>query len=132
MVFGTVAGAVAWSSILLFQEHWVFILSSFGLGFTETVTGLDSMLKIESLILGRRPEQTQIIFRLQLICTCLGVFVAYMGGGFLYQKSGMGAVGVVCIVFSCINLMILAALFPRRRVYRQPLIRLGDILAEVQ
>ena len=51
------------------------------------------MLKIESLILGRKPEQTQIIFRAQLIFTCLGVFVAYMGGGFLYQSHGMGAVG---------------------------------------
>jgi len=132
MVFGTAMGAVSWGSILIFEQHWAFIVSSFFLGFTETVTGIDSMLKIESLVLRRKPEQTQIIFRCQLITTCFGVFIAYMGGGFLYQVHGMTSVGLVCVAFSLVNLCILAVMFPRRRVYRRPLIRVGDILAEVQ
>merc|ERR1712241_1438910 len=74
----------------------------------------------------------QIIFRAQLIFTCLGVFIAYMGGGILYQVSGMPAVGVCCIIFTCFNLVILAVVISRRRVYRQSLIRLGDILAECE
>lgn len=89
------------------------------------------MLKIESLVLKRKPEQTQIIFRSQLICTCLGVFVAYAGGGVLYQNYGMVPVGLTCIGFSIINLLILALMFPKRRVYRQPFIRIGDILSEL-
>merc|ERR1719330_178786 len=132
MVLGTAAGGLAWGSILLFDQQLIFIISSFGLGLTETVTGVDSMLKIESLILRRKPEETQIIFRAQLIFTCLGVFIAYMGGGILYQVSGMPAVGLCCIVFSCFNLVIFAVMSSRRRVYRQSLIRLGDILAECE
>lgn len=132
MVFGTACGGISWGSILLFEHMWIFVASTFVLGFTETVTGLDTMLKIESLVLRRLPEQTQIIFRCQLICTCVGVFLAYMGGGFLYQRHGMQPVGLCCIAFTCINLVILALMFPKRRVFRQPLIRLGDIVAECE
>lgn len=132
MIFGTASGGVAWSCILFFEQQWVFIVSSFLLGFTETVTGLDTMLKIESLILCRSPEQTQIIFRSQLICTCLGVFLAYMGGGILYQMHGMRPVGVTCIMFSCTNLVILMCLFmfPHRKIYRRTFIRLCHIMEE--
>merc|ERR1712045_328362 len=55
-----------------------------------------------------------------------------MGGGVLYQRSGMAPVGIACIAFSILNLLILAAMFPRRRVYRQPFIRMGDILGEIE
>jgi len=45
----------------------------------------------------------------------------------------MDAVGQACVIFSILNLVVLcAAVFPRRRVYRQPFICLGDILAECQ
>lgn len=132
MVFGTASGAVSWASILFFHErHWmIFIMSSFLLGFTETVTGLDTMLKIESVILCRTLERTQLTFRLQLIFTCIGVLIGWTGGSVLYQLYGIGPVGVACIIFSCINLGILAAVFATRRIYRQPFINLGDILSE--
>jgi len=85
-------------------------------------------LKIESLILRRSPEHTQIIFRSQLIFTCIGVFIAYMGGGFLYQNYGMRPVGLVCVGFTGINLGILGVVYLGRSVYRQPFIRLGHIM----
>jgi len=44
----------------------------------------------------------------------------------------MGSVGVSCVAFSCLNLVIMAVMFPKRRVYRQPFIRMGDILAECE
>jgi len=100
MMFGTLSGGIAWVAILyltpLFDDSF-FIWSSLLLGFTETVTGLDTLLKIEGLIMNRDQEYTQKMFRNQLIFTCIGVFFAYMGGGFLYQYRGLSDVGIVCV-----------------------------------
>merc|ERR1712129_248147 len=40
--------------------------------------------------------------------------------------------GLFCIAFTCVNLGLLALVFSRRRVYRQPSIRIRDLLAEIE
>jgi len=132
MLFGTASGAIAWSLILLFEQQLVFISSTFLLGFTETVTGLDAMLKLESLLLKRPAHQTQIIFRAQLIFTCLGVFLAYLGGGVLYQAESIREVGFCCVALSVVNLGILGLVYWRRRCYWKFMIRVEDILEASQ
>lgn len=124
---GTAAGGIAWAFILGFEDDGsIFEIASFLLGLTETVTGVDALLKIESSILGRSLAQTQIIFRMQLMFTCIGVFVAYMGGGFLYEYVSIDAVGYVCVTFTVMNLGLLALVFWHRPVYRRFVISLED------
>jgi hypothetical protein len=131
LMIGTLSGAVAWLMILFIREGWVFILATCLLGLTETVTGVDSILKLESLFQGRVLEHTQLVFRAQLFSTTFGVFIAYMGGGFLYEQKGLDYVGYCSIAFVAGEVLLLLVLFCRQPLFLQPVVRAGHIQDEL-
>jgi len=128
LLSGTILGGVAWLLILYIDQKWVFIASCFILGQTETVTGLDTMLKMEALILDRLQEHTQLVFRCQLIFTCFGVFIAYMVFGLMYEKLGFASIGWSSIAFTVVEVIIIVVMCIKRPLFAQPIIRLDSLL----
>jgi hypothetical protein len=131
LMLGTLSGAAAWSMILLIQNDWVFVFATCLLGLTETVTGVDSVLKMESLIQGRVLEHTQLVFRAQLFSTTFGVFIAYMGGGVLYEQMGMDWIGYASLAFTAGEVLLLVLLFCKQPLFLVPVVRAGHIQDEL-
>jgi len=131
IVLGMLSGILAWVLILQFDERLVFIFACFVVGLTEVVTGVDVMLKVESLLLRRPADETQMIFRIQLIATTAGVVIAYMGGGVIYWFLGVRVLGIVNMVILGTSLICLVLVARQRKVYNQGFIRIGYIQEEL-
>eukprot|EP00443_Scrippsiella_acuminata_P093163 CAMPEP_0115555454 /NCGR_PEP_ID=MMETSP0271-20121206/97835_1 /TAXON_ID=71861 /ORGANISM="Scrippsiella trochoidea, Strain CCMP3099" /LENGTH=143 /DNA_ID=CAMNT_0002989247 /DNA_START=126 /DNA_END=554 /DNA_ORIENTATION=+ len=68
MFFGTFSGVLGYAVILIWPRSGVVFGLMIGLtGFTETVTGIDTILKIECLIEDYPLEMQQLLFRLHLV-----------------------------------------------------------------
>jgi len=111
----------------------VFILAAFILGFTENVTGLDTMLKMECLLTQKSREATQFLFRLQLVFTCFGVFAGFAGSGWVYERTyQFTEIAVLNFVMALICMACLGVVAKQRKMYRVPFIRLRDVDAELK
>jgi hypothetical protein len=127
LTVGTLSGGAAVVAIILLNSRASFIVACYVLGLTETVTGVDVILKIESMLQGRSAEQTQIIFRCQLITTCVGVFIGYIGGGFLYEQFGMEGVATVILGATAGEILLLMALFLKQPLFRKLVLTPRDL-----
>lgn len=133
LMFGTVCGIFSWIFMGFIPNDDLFVVSAFALGFTETVTGLDTMLKIECVLNQKPPAATQIVFRMQLIFTCIGVFIGYSGAGWLYERTYLlEEIAVASILNSVLCVIFLLLLMRCRSMYRVPFIRVGHVDHEMQ
>ena len=68
----------------------------FGLrGFTETVTGVDGLFKIEALVGNMLASSERLLSRTHLVDATAGSFIVNLGGGF-------GDAEPICCVHGCI------------------------------
>jgi len=112
MVASTSTGLFSFIVIFLFEDYWwVFGGACFVLGFSESVTGFDVLLKKECSAKRFSKRRQQQTFRLVMISTTVGSAISYCLGGYLYEEFGSWGMRSVCILgagASTIQLLCLA------------------------
>jgi len=110
MLLGTFCGVIAHVGILLDSESvGVFAAMVVVAGFTETVTGIDMFLKIEAFVKCLGAGDEQLLFRWHFVTTTAGSIVAYLGGGWLYDKTGVVGIAWAGLAVSSLGCLVLLA-----------------------
>jgi len=108
MFFGTLTGVVGYVAIYFFPDNaLVFGVMVALTGFTETVTGIDTILKIEALIEDMSKEWEQQLFRSHLVGATLGSFIAYFCGGCIFDAYGVKGTCIFGAAVSVTNTIVL-------------------------
>merc|ERR1719468_158420 len=76
-------------------------------GFTETVTGIDTILKIEALIEDMPKAWEQQLFRSHLVGATAGSFIAYFCGGYIFEYFGVAGTCLFGVGVSIANTIVL-------------------------
>merc|ERR1719223_1446880 len=102
-------------------------------GLTETVTGIDTILKIEALIEDMPQDSEQQLFRSHLVAATAGSFVAYFCGGYVFQAGGVLAVCQMGMGVSVLNCFVLLVYCLKRPAFcRGPLVTVDALLSFVE
>lgn len=108
MFFGTLTGVIGYTAIFFYPDHaLVFGLMVVLTGFTETVTGIDTILKIEALIEDMSKEWEQQLFRSHLVGATAGSFIAYFAGGYIFEFFDVKGTCIFGIGVSVTNTLVL-------------------------